>query len=80
MWFRRGVPDVQVCGVPEDVYRGLRSQAALAGQPLNEFLLARLGEIARVSTLAELAQRLQERAPYCGPSSAAVTREDRDRR
>jgi antitoxin FitA len=74
------VPNVQIRGVPEDVHRRLRPQAALSGQSLNEFLLARVGEIARVPTVAELAQRIQARAPYDGPSSAGVIREDCDRR
>jgi plasmid stability protein len=74
------VPNVQVREVPDDVHRRLKSQAALAGQSLNEFLLARLTEIASVPTVPELAQRIRERAPYTGPSSAAVVREERDRR
>jgi plasmid stability protein len=74
------MPNVQVRGVPDDVHRRLRSQAALAGQSLNEFLLARMTEIARVPTLPELAARIAERAPYDGPSSAGLIRADRDRR
>lgn len=69
--------NVQVRGVPEDVHRRLKSQAALAGQSLNEFLLARMREIASVPTVPELAQRIAERAPYTGPSSAAVVRAER---
>ena len=72
--------NVQVRGVPDDVHRRLKSQAALSGQSLNEFLLARMDEIARVPTIPELAERIRERAPYTGPSSAAVIREERDRR
>jgi plasmid stability protein len=72
--------NVQVRGVPEDVHRRLKSQAALAGQSLNEFLLARMSELARVPTLPELAERIRERQPYDGPSSATVIREERDRR
>jgi len=74
------MPNVQIRAVPDDVHRRLRSQAALAGQSLNAFLLARMTEIASVPTLPELAQRIRERAPYSGPSSAAIVREDRDRR
>lgn len=57
-----------------------QSQAALAGQSLNEFLLARMREQARLPTVPELARRIAERAPYTGPSSADLVREDRDRR
>jgi plasmid stability protein len=74
------VPNVQVRHVPDDVHRRLRSQAALAGQSLNEFLLARLADIASVPTVPELADRIRARSPYDGPSSAAVVRRERDRR
>jgi hypothetical protein len=72
--------NVQVRGVPDDVHRRLKSQAALSGQSLNEFLLARMAEIARTPTLPELAERIRERAPYTGPSTASIIREERDRR
>jgi plasmid stability protein len=74
------VANVQIRGVPDDVHRRLKSQAALAGQSLNEFLLARMRDIARLPTIPEIAERVRSRAPYEGPSSAAVVREDRDRR
>ena len=72
--------NVQIRDVPDDVHRRLKSQAALAGQSLNEFLLARMSDIARSPTVPELAQRISERAPYTGPSSAEVVREGRDGR
>jgi plasmid stability protein len=76
----RAMPNVQIRGVPDDVHRRLKSQAALSGQSLNEFLLARMTDIARVPTVPELAERIRERAAYTGPSSAKVIREERDRR
>lgn len=73
--------NVQIRDVPEDVHRQLKSQAALAGQSLNEFLLARLTELARLPTVPELIARIRERAePYEGPSTADRIREDRDSR
>ena len=75
----RSMANVQVRGVPDDVHRRLKSQAALSGQSLNEYLLARMNDIARLPTVPELAERIRERAPYEGPSSAALIREDRDR-
>lgn len=69
-----------VRGVPEEVHQRLKSQAALAGQSLNAFLLARINDIARVPTVPELAARIRERVPYVGPSSAEVIREERDDR
>ncbi len=58
----------------------LKSQAALAGQSLNEYLLARLDEVARYPTIRELAAQIRELPPYEGPSAAAIIREERDKR
>ena len=74
------MPNVQVRGVPDDVHRRLKAQAALAGQSLNDFLLARMREIARTPSVPELAERIRRRPAYTGPSSATVIREARDRR
>ena len=74
------VPNLQVRGVPDDVHRRLKSQAALAGQSLNEFLLARMSDIASAPSIQELADRIQEHGTYTGRSSASVIRKDRDRR
>lgn len=52
----------------------------MAGQSLNEYLLARMREIARTPTVPELTARIRLREPYGGPSSAEVIREDRDSR
>lgn len=71
---------MQVRDVPDDVHRQLRAKAALAGQSLNDFLLARLDELARLPTVPELAERIRQRPPYPGPSSARAIRQDRDRR
>ena len=72
--------NIQVRDVPEDVHRTLKSQAALAGQSLNDFLLARITELARLPTIPELAERIRQLEPYDGPSVAELIREDRDRR
>ena len=72
--------NVQIRDVPEDVHRRLKSQAAATGQSLNDFLLDRVSEIARLPTIPEMAERIRRREPYDGPSSATVIREDRDRR
>jgi hypothetical protein len=77
---RAGMTNVQIRGVPDDVHRRLKAQAAGAGQSLNEFLLARMTDIASVPTVPELAERIRRRPPYAGPSSAAVIRDDRGRR
>jgi plasmid stability protein len=75
-----GVANVQIRGVPDDVHRRLKAQAAMAGQSLNDYLLARMTEIARLPTVPELAERIAGREPYTGPSSAAVIRAERSRR
>ena len=72
--------NVQVRDVPDDVHRRLKAQAAMAGQSLNEFLVARMGDIAGTPSVVELADRIRSRGPYGGPSSAELVREDRDRR
>jgi plasmid stability protein len=72
--------NVQIRAVPEDVHRRLKAQAAMAGQSLSEFLLARLVEISSTPTLAELVEEIRRRPPYRGPSSATMIREGRDRR
>ena len=71
---------MQIRGVPDDVHRRLKSQAAMAGQSLNDYLLARMTEIARLPTVPELAERIAGRESYTGPSSAAVIRAERNRR
>lgn len=52
----------------------------MAGQSLNEFLVARMSDIARTPSVAELAERIRRRGPYEGPSSADLIRHDRDAR
>lgn len=74
------VANVQIRDVPDDVHRRLKSQAALSGLSLNEYLLARMAEIARTPTVPELADRIRRLSGYDGPSSAAVIREARDSR
>jgi hypothetical protein len=64
----------------DDVYQRLKAKPADAGESLNEFLLQRLSEFAGVPTVPEPAERIPERGRYDGPSSAAVVRDDRDRR
>jgi antitoxin FitA len=74
------VANVQIRGVPDDVHRRLKSQAGLAGQSLNEYLLARLTELAGTLPWPELLERIQEREPYHGPPVAEIIREERDKR
>jgi plasmid stability protein len=75
-----GMANVQVRDVPDDVHRRLKAHAAMSGQSLNEFLVARMSDIARTPSVTELAERIRARGPYDGPSSAELVRGDRDSR
>jgi plasmid stability protein len=49
---------VQIKNIPNDVHRVLRRRAALAGQSLQEYMLAFLTDFARNPTLDEVFERL----------------------
>ena len=69
---------IQIRNVPEDLYRTLKSRAALAGMSLSEYLLQEARKIAERPTVEELRKRLRQRRPVKGPiDSAALIREDR---
>jgi len=76
------MPSIQVKDVPEDVHASLRRRAAVAGQSLQEYLLARLVEEARTPTLDEVLDGAGGRAGgRAGFSSAArAVRADRNSR
>jgi plasmid stability protein len=76
------MPSIQVKDVPEDVHATLRRRAAVAGQSLQEYLLARLVDEARTPTLDELLERAGGRAGGRAGFHAAATavRADRDAR
>lgn len=70
--------NIQIRDVPTDVHRRLKAQAALAGQSLNEFLLARVTDLVQKPTIPELIAELRQGEPYTGPSAAQFVREDRE--
>lgn len=76
------MPSIQVKDVPEDVHATLRRRAAVAGQSLQEYLLARLVEDARTPTIDEVLDRAGGRAGgQAGFKAAAdAVRADRDAR
>jgi plasmid stability protein len=76
------MPSIQVKDVPEDVHATLRRRAAVAGQSLPEYLLARLVEEAHTPTLDELFERAGGRAGGQAGfrAAAAAVRADRDAR
>lgn len=72
---------IQIRNVPDGVHATLKSRAALAGQPLTEFLLAEIRRVAERPAPEELAARLLRR-PTVRPrtSPAKAVRAERDRR
>jgi len=74
------MPSIQVKDVPDDVHATLRRRAAVAGQSLQEYLLARLIEDAHMPTLDELLDRSGGRAGGRAgfEAAAGAVRSDRD--
>ena len=72
---------IQIRNVPDRVHATLKARAALAGQPLTDYLLAELRRVAELPTEVELAERLlgREQARLRTAPAAAV-RAERDRR
>jgi hypothetical protein len=77
-----GMTSVQIKGVPDDVHAVLRRRAAIAGQSLQEYLLARLTEEARSPTLDEVLDRAGGRSGGRADfaTSSSSIRLDRDDR
>jgi hypothetical protein len=77
-----GVPSIQVKEVPADVHATLRRRAAAAGKSLQEYLLDRLVDDARLPTLDEVLDRAGGRAGgQVGlKAAAAAVRAARDAR
>lgn len=73
---------VQIKDVPEETHAVLRQRAARAHQSLQEYLLTRLIEEARMPTVEEVLERAGGRTGGSVPFSAAVeaVRRERDRR
>ncbi|NBP80971.1 hypothetical protein EBU58_09710 [bacterium] len=72
---------IQIRNVPDGVHATLKSRAALAGQPLTEFLLAEIRRIAERPMPEELAERLLQRpGVHLKTSPTKAVRAERDRR
>ncbi len=72
---------IQIRNVPDGVHAVLKSRAALAGQPLTEFLLSEIRRVAERPSPDELAERLLRRSSVrLKTSPAKAVRAERDRR
>jgi hypothetical protein len=73
---------MQIKDVPSDVHRVLKRRAAVAGQSLQEFLLAHLTDYARKPTLDEVFKTIEQRTGGDISTAFAVEaqRADRDSR
>jgi plasmid stability protein len=72
---------IQIRNVPDAVHATLKSRAAIAGQPLTEYLLAELRRVAERPTPEELAERLLHRpSARLKTSPSKAVRAERDRR
>jgi len=72
---------IQLRHVPDDLHRTLKARAALEGLSLSDYLLREVRRVAERPTVAELRQRLAQRAPVIPrvPPARAV-RAERDHR
>ena len=72
---------IQLRNVPNELHRGLKARAAMAGMSLSEYLLAEIKEIAERPTLAELRERLHARKLVSARiDTARLIREERERK
>jgi antitoxin FitA len=72
---------IQIRNVPDALHRRLKSQAALAGMSLSDYLLSEIRRVAERPSLDELRARLERRPGMTlsvGPARAV--RAERDRR
>ena len=73
------MPTLQIRNVPDDVHRGLKARAALAGMSLSEYALAELVRSLQRPTREELAERIRRLPPVdVGDAAVRAIREDRD--
>jgi len=72
---------IQLRHVPDDLHRKLKARAALEGLSLSDYLLQEVRRVAERPTLAELRQRIAQRAPVLPRvSPAKAVRAERDGR
>jgi len=72
---------IQIRNVPDELHRRLKSQAALEGTSLSDYLRTQIQAVAERPTIAELRKRLDSRSRVRSKESAAAAlRAERDAR
>jgi plasmid stability protein len=72
---------IQLRNVPDDLHRKLKSRAAMAGLSLSDYLLREVQRVAERPTVAELRQRLAQRASVSPRTTPArAVRAEREQR
>lgn len=72
---------IQIRNVPEALHRRLKSQAAMAGMSLSDYLLDEVRRVAERPTIEELRERIAHRSRTDPPvAPAAAVRAERDSR
>jgi antitoxin FitA len=76
------MPSVQIREVPDDVHAALVRKAELAGQSLQQYLSARLTELATTPTIDEVMRRIDGRTKgrLSRSDAVAAVRDERARR
>jgi plasmid stability protein len=70
---------IQIRNVPDELHRRLKSQAALEGTSLSDYLRSQIQAVAERPTIAELRKRLDSRSRVGSrESAAAAVRAERD--
>ena len=71
---------IQLRHVPDELYRKLKSRAALEGLSLSDYLLKEVEQAASYPTASELREKLASRTPFIPRiPPAKVIRAERDR-
>jgi len=72
---------IQVRNVPDSLHRKLKAKAAMAGMSLSDYLLAEIRSLADRPTIAELRERMRQRARVTERLSVAdAVRSEREAR
>jgi plasmid stability protein len=71
---------VQIRNMPDEMHRTLKVRAANEGKSLSDYILGELRKSAEVPTMAEMLERIRNRAPVQEFSSEEAVRAERDAR